>query len=402
MVTTVSAPPARDVPWWGRVATATDRTWLAAAVAVAGALAFVVGRLVVAAHGNVGAFLVLGSIHLTGGHAPAGIPVANAPGYDGQFYWRIALDPLDLHRTAFGLKLDTVSRFERIGYPALAWLLAGGRRSLVPDSLVAVNVLALGALGLGGARFARDGGRHALVGLAVPAFSGYLWSAGRDLTEPTAAAFLVLGLFAYRKQRWVPAALLLLGAVLSKESATYVVAVVAAVRLVGWVVRRDRPLLGRPDLVWGVPAVGFVAWQAVVGAATGSVPLLTSGQNNLGTPVLGLVEGPAHYLRHPATTASLLWLGEYVVLVGVAVSAGWYLRGSTVPFHEKVAWGAVTVIALCVSAGIWIDGAGFRSLDDVWLLSWIVLLGSPRRLVLQVSAAAVAWVVVAVELVRAI
>lgn len=140
--------------------------------------------------------------------APSDLVVVRGNGYDGQFYYRLALDPADLARRAFGIELDSASRLGRIGYPALAWLLSGGGRPfLVPAALVLANLIGLGILGWSGARVALDSGRHALWGLVAPAYWGYLWSLGRDLTEILAAALLT-GLVAVRHHQWLLVGLL--------------------------------------------------------------------------------------------------------------------------------------------------------------------------------------------------
>jgi hypothetical protein len=381
-----------------RIRTLSDSPMMVALVTGVGGLVFVVARLTVAAHGDVSVFIVVGSTHASPRLVPQGIAIVKGTGYDGQFYYRMALDPADLSRTAFGIRLDSVSRLERIGYPAIAWVLAAGRPSLVPDSLVITNVLALGALGYGGGLLARDSGRHAMWGATLAGFWGYLWSAGRDLTEITAAAFLILGLLAYRRHRWVLAGLLLLAAVLTKETAAYVVVVIAATRLVGWAVRRDRQPLTTTDVAWVLPLLGFAAWQAVVFAATGSTPLLSSGQANLSLPFVGMIDGLRHCIAGLPSTASLIWIGELTLLIALAVAAGVSIRRSSAPVHERLAWVAVVFLAICTAPGIWLGDVGFRSLDDVYLFSWIVLLGTPKRLWPFSGLVGCAWIVVAIEL----
>lgn len=380
--------------WWG------DSPAVVALVSGIAGVVFVVGRLLVAAHGDPSAFIVVGRLHVSGSSLPRSIKVIGGGGYDGQFYYRMALDPADLARTAFGIRLDTFSRLERIGYPVLAWLLAGGHRSLVPTTLIVTNVAALSALGLGGGLLARDSGRHAIVGLALPAYWGYLWSAGRDLTEITAAAFLVLGLYAYRMDRSLLAGALLLGAVLSKETAVYVVLVIAATRIVPWLARRDRRPLEATDLTWGLPLAGYAGWQAAVLSATGTLPLGSSGEANLGHPLVGLLDGLRHYLSSPLHPASLLWIGELVVLGVVVVTAGRSIRSSSAPLHERLAWVAVVILTLCLAPSIWKGDVGFRSLDDVYLFSWIVLIGSSRRLWPLAAIVGGTLIVVAVELIK--
>jgi uncharacterized membrane protein len=383
-----------------RVRAATDSPVVVGVLSGLTATVFVLLRLAIATHGNISFFIVAGIGHTEPRLVNPRIIVVPNNGYDGQFYFRMALDPADLARSAFGITLDSVSRLQRIGYPAIAWLLAAGRRSLVPDTLVIANVAGLGVLGFGGALMVRDSGRHALWGLAIAGYWGYLWTAGRDLTEVTAAAFLVLGLYAYRHRRWVPASILLLGAVLSKETCAYVVLVMAATRLVGWVVRRHGRPVTRPDAAWIVPLVGFASWQAVVRAVTGHVPLLSSGQANLGVPFTGAVAGFRLHFQALPSTASFIWFGELIVLAAVTFAAGLSVRRSSVPLHERLAWVAVVVLAASTARGIWLGDVGFRSLDDVYLFSWLVLLGSSRKLDYLAVLVGLTWLGVAVELIR--
>lgn len=332
---------------------------------------------------------------------PAGLPVSPGSGYDGQFYYRMALDPLNFDRLAYGIRFDTYARLGRMGYPALAWLVSLGRHGAVPAALVAVNVVALAALALGGALVARQSGRVVWWGLALPAYFGYLWTLGRDLTEITEAAFLVLGIYAYRRARFGWAGLALLAAVLCKEDAAYVVVAFGAVRVVPLIWRRRWSAFGRVDLPWALPLAGFAAWQLVVAAATGHLPLRASGGANLGPPLGGLVSAVHHYLGSGVTrTASALWWAELAVLVVLTVAAALQVRPSSVPVREKVAWASVVVLALCVASGIWKGDVGFRSLDSVYLFDWLVLLGSGWRLWWPGAVSAGAWLVVFVELVR--
>jgi hypothetical protein len=373
-----------------------------AVVSVVAAVIFVLLRLAIATHGNISFFIVAGITHSSPRLMNPRIIVVPNSGYDGQFYYRMALDPADMARSAFGITLDSVSRLQRIAYPAIAWLLAAGRPSLVPDTLVITNVIGLGVIGFGGALMARNSGRHALWGLVLAGYWGYLWSAGRDLTEITAAAFLVLGLYAYRRERWILASVLLLGAVLSKETSAYIVLVIAATRLTGWAVRRRRRR--RPitleDAAWIVPLVGFASWQAVVFSVTGHAPLLSSGQANLGPPFTGVVDGLRFHFEAMPSRASIIWFAELAVLIILVAAAAVSVRRSSIPIHEQLAWVAVLVLAISTARGIWLGDVGFRSLDDIYLFSWLVLLGSSRRLGYLGGLVALVWLGVAIELIR--
>lgn len=358
--------------------------------AVAG-VAYVLARLVVVAKGDITRFVMAGADFVNPAAAPRGLHVFPGTGYDGQFYYRLALDPANLSRTAYGITLDAGFRIQRIGLSALSWLAAGGQRSLVPDSEVAVNLAALVVLaGLGGV-LARDSGRHAAWGLLVSGYWGFVFSIGRDLPEVVASCFLVGGLVAMRRTRPVVAGLVFAGAVLTLETTLDVVIAVGLVSVVEVLRRRRGP--GWRDLAWAIPAAAFVGWQLVGLAASGRLPMRADGGDNLGVPVVHAVGATVHYLERLPQTGALIWLGELFVLAVVTLGAAWCIRRSRAPSWEKVAWAISLVVALSLSAGVWYGRANFRGFEDLYLLSSIVLLGSRRRLWMVAVVVAVAWVV---------
>jgi hypothetical protein len=372
-----------------------------ASAAVAAVMA--TARLAVAAQGHVGRFVVAGTAYVDPRQVPSGIPVVSGQGYDGQLYYRMALAPFNLSWRAFGIRMDTSARFGRVMYPLLSYFAAGGRTGAVPWSMVVVNIVGLGALGWMGATAARDGGRSVWWGLLLPASFGFLWTLSRDLTEITEAAFLVGGLLALRRNRPVVAGLLLAGAVLAREPALLAVACIFVTQATRWWRRgRDRSVW-RAAPAWAIPAGAFVAWQLTVFGVTGRLPVRSSGAHNAGLPLVGVVDGVRHYALELPRVGALLWFGEIAVLALLVVGAAVSLRQAAIPTHERVAWVGYLVLAVCLASGIWLGDVGFRSLDDVYVMSVLVLLGAPRwRPIVRVAPLALGatWVVVAVELVR--
>jgi hypothetical protein len=273
--------------------------------------------------------------------------------------------------------------------------------------------VAAAVLGLAGGLLAQSASRHALWGLVFPLYWGYLWTLGRDLTELTAAALLILGIAALVRSRYLLAGIILFGAVVSKETSVLFIGVLALATL--WVRLRQpdtvrlplsantgrsfSPLqLRRNDVAWVLPLVGFVLWQLVLLAATGHLPIYKSGGENLGVPFLGFVRGFRHYLHLLPHTSALLWFGELGVLIIVSLTAMKF--GAKAPFEFRVMWVTALILGACTATGIWLGDVGFRSLDDIYLFGWVVLLFHPSRLAPLVVICTGAWVVVFVELVR--
>lgn len=347
------------------------------------ALAFVLARWQTWAKGDITRFILVGRHFATPSQLPPGVAVAPTYGYDGQFFYRLALNPVNFSHIAYGIRVDQPYRYMRIGYPWLTWLVSFGQHVLVPVMLVVINIVAIGAIGYLGGMFARQGGRHALAGLVLPAYFGLLTSLSRDTAEPLAAACLLGGLLAIRARRPVLAGLLLAYGALTRESVMVAVAAVAIVDFVGVLRRRRSVRPGRDDLAWALPTAAFVAWQVVVKVAVGRFPLLVDANGNTGSPFITPLKAVEHNLTHihlHQFEQYDLWFLELAILALLAVAALASWRSTNAPLHERLAL-VLYMIEICVvSPSTWYSlDADLRSFIEVYLLAAIILLGTPRH-----------------------
>ena len=369
------------------------------------ALTFVALRLAIAAHGDISRFVVAGTTFVDPARVPAGagsLHVFPSAGYDGQFFWRLAVDPTDWHVASHhGVTFDSAYRAPRIGYPALAHLAAGGRADLVVWSLVGVNVVAMGAVAYGGARLAAGAGRSAVWGLAIAAAPGLVLALGRDLAECVTVASLVGGIAALQVRRPLVATTAWTLAVLSREQALLTIGAYAACRLfvvtaphltpgtsaLGRWLEQSPPGERRPrdarwgtaDLPWVVPVVAFAAWQGVLWHATGRLPLAAAGGTNLVPPFRDMVPGLVGWATGDLGRFHAVAPLQLAVAIALVVAAARVAR--TVPPPERftvVALALATVAGTCLARSIWRDPSDLRHLVDVSVLSWVVLLAADR------------------------
>lgn len=182
------------------------------------------------------------------------IPSA-APGYDGQFYYQIAHDPL--HAAQF---LDRPAyRYQRIVYPMLIWALTLGQASFIPFMLMFVNFLAIVFGTELVARMLIQQKLSPWYSLAFGLYFGQATALIFDTTEPFTYFLVCLGLFLIMRKRPTSAALTLGLAVLSRETA---VLFPVGYLLVSLYQRRWRDAL-RLMLLSIVPAA---AWYILVAA----------------------------------------------------------------------------------------------------------------------------------------
>ena len=230
--------------------------------------------------------------------------------------------------------------------------------------------------------FAADGGRHALAGLLMPGYFGLLTSLSRDTAEPLAAVFLLAGLLAVRARRPVLAAVLLAYGALTRETVMVAVAAIAIMRVIGMLRRRSRAPAATTWPGW-CRRVAFAAWQVVVKAATGSVPLLADGGRNAGAPFIAPLQALRNNLAHvnrTSSTSTTCGSWSWPSSPASSIAALLCLRSTSAPVHERLAF-VLYLIEICVvTPSTWNSlDADLRSFIEVYLLAVIILLGTPRR-----------------------
>ena len=87
-----------------------DTPWAPAVVALTAAVVLVIARVERIGHGDLSTFVVAGSRSMTRSAAAPHLAVQPGAGYDGQFYYRLALAPWDLAHTAFGVTIGSPLR----------------------------------------------------------------------------------------------------------------------------------------------------------------------------------------------------------------------------------------------------------------------------------------------------
>jgi hypothetical protein len=371
-----------------------------AVVAFLGWLGYVLARLEVWAHGHPSLFVVAGggswkvgnttNYAYTHAHQlPPGLMIAdpNSAGYDGQFYYRLALNPFNWSHTAYGITMDQPYRYTRIGYPLISWIAAFGQHDLVPVSLIAVNLLSVAAMAYMGAMFARDGGRHALWGLLFAAYFGLAISVGRDTGEPLAEAFMLAGLLAYRRNRWVLSGATFAFAAITRETILFAPAAIACVRLVQIARRKTKP--GLPDVAWLAPALAYgldeLAAKFVLKgyfAQSGATADIT---RNVSTPFVAMFSALRYDFTH-MTSSAMGWVDynmlEYVTLAIFIVAGLAVIVVTTAPLHERIAFVFFLFELGTLSSQIWSSNLDFsdgRSMIEPFLFALILLLATPKR-----------------------
>lgn len=136
-------------------------------------------------------------------------------GYDGQFAYYIAVDPLG----APAYLDDPPYRYQRILYPLLARLLAFGQPALVPWALLFVNIVSISLSTELLARMLSQRGLGPYLAILFPLWLGQIFALRADLNEPLCFLLVLLALWWYERQQLQLSAVALAAGALAKESA---------------------------------------------------------------------------------------------------------------------------------------------------------------------------------------
>jgi len=154
------------------------------------------------------AFVIMGSRFAEGD--PSGLL-----GYDGQFAYYIARDPVGA-RSYLGA--NPSYRYQRILYPMLARCLALGQPALIPWTLLLINVV---SISLGTELLGRMLKRHGLspyLALLLTFWLGQVFALRADLNEPLSFLCAIVALWLYEQDRHMLSALAMTASGLAKET----------------------------------------------------------------------------------------------------------------------------------------------------------------------------------------
>jgi len=179
-------------------------------------------------------------------------------GYDGAAYYLVALDPFMLDADLLpAFRAKGVFRYQRVGYPALAWALGLGQPRAILWAMQLVNLV---SIALGTWCVALLLRRHKLPVWPALVFGlspGFAYSAVYSLTEPLALCLTAAALLWYDEKRfaacWVA---LMLGLVVRETVVLFVVGVAA------YEVTQKRWARSAMLMAAGVPAFVLHKWTA--------------------------------------------------------------------------------------------------------------------------------------------
>ncbi len=249
-------------------------------------------------------------------------------GYDGQFAYRIAVDPSGA--TPF---LDIPAyRYQRILYPLTVRLLALGNEAFIPWMMILVNLASLALGTLATEKLLAAHGQSRWFALTFGLFAGQMLSLRLDLTEPMAFLLAQWGVYLFDRKRTGWSGLLFALAALTRELTLLFPAACALSLLAG-----NRKMKG---FIWGLATLSsFAAWQVVLKLSLGEWGIGSGGER---ASAFEIIPFKGWWGYHTEETTIFVLFSIFVLAVALVPATAGILSGVRGLLRKQ--WGA----------GVWI------------------------------------------------
>lgn len=314
-------------------------------------------------------FIILGDKFVNGEYLPAkAIVIADSYGYDGQFYYRLALNPFTLEKTDYGIALDQPGlRQQRILYPLVTWLVSLGNPGAIPLVMILVNIVSLFGLICLSVKITKNNDQPLWFSIILPLYPAFLIAFSRDLTELLASFLLISGYLFFNKNKYYSAAVFFIFAVLARET-TLIFPTIAAFYFFSLFIRNKKSSDFFKALIFFLPLVVYIIWQIILYKIWGQLPLLLGNSLNLTYPLKGL-----GYIFYFKTLAAKFRILEVIYLLSLIIFGAINFRKVS-DWPLKIAWLAYVALSLFYSQWIWSeDWTFFRAFTELYIFSFILI-----------------------------
>ncbi len=312
--------------------------------------------------------------------------VSNQFGYDGQFYYRLALDPFSNEDRVQGLSIDNPAwRQQRILLPVMTWLIARGDPEMSATVMLAINLLAVAGLTLVGGALLRFHGLSPWPAILLAFYPGFAISVERFLSEPLSFLLLLLSLLSLAHKRVAWGGIILALAVLARETALAAALAMAGIWFLQSVLHIKIDRWKAPGPAYWMPAmITYISWQVwLQGNWSASAYSAAEKGNLLVWPLAGITASILKLITKFSLDNGFFLIMMLAVFTWT-VTVAFMFRGSQGPYRWL--WLAYLALATLLGTAIWDNSPGFlritTELNLLGMLMYLLAVRKPHRLVL--------------------
>lgn len=307
-------------------------------------------------------------------------PIKLSPrGYDGQFFYRLSLDPFTDKASDYGVKIDIPPyRQQRIFYPLLIWTLSLANPEFTVFILILINYIAICGIAFIGAKILQKQNLASIAAISFAFYPGLVISLSRSLCEPVAIFLLLLSLYFLIKNSYLLATLFLMLAVLTRET-TLLVAVGSGIYWFFTKIKKyknQKNLKVFPSYYFYTPFLLFATWQYYLYSKWGVFPIF-AGKGIISVPFQGILTSFISFFSFtdPSQPIYLIEMSWIIILAGYCV----YNLSTTNVMLNSI-WILYGLLSLTFSVSIWSNHPSFyRATIEFNLIGNALILFSKGR-----------------------
>lgn len=340
---------------------------------------------------NFSHFIVAGSDFVQADTEHPNLIINEGQGYDGQFFYRYAHNPLNFEKTAFGVTVDHIEyRIQRIVYPAIVWLISlGGNKTLIPFLLVLLNALAFMGIFFISLKIREHYNADKLLAILPIFLFGAYMSLARDTSEIFEVFFFSLAIYSIIKENVFLFTLSILLSIFSRETSLiaigpltflYVLKLIKANKLNGLLILKLISL--------SIPFVAIVCWKYYLHVSIHS-EVLVDGSQNLSLPFVGVYYGAINnfnFSDDKSTFETIFWFLFLVWNIVFVISVI-----KTINFKQIIQLDVASMLSivylfwaifsLFLGTAIYVDDWGFVRIFTLWnMIGFIIIMINNRML----------------------
>ncbi len=354
---------------------------------LATALVLTFGRLIKSQF-NFSYFIVAGSDFVNQDKTIIPVVIQKGQGYDGQFFYRYALNPIDFNKNDYGVNVDHPPyRIQRIAYPLFAWFLSfGGYPAAVPIALVLLNMLAFIGISFYTNKFITLVNGNIVYGLLPLFLSGIFMSIARDLSEVTELFFFTGAIYYLFKPRYLLFSIFATFTLLSHETS-----MIAFIPLGACLIFRMFRKEFKPPVLFYLllPFLIFAIWKIIIYFNIPALADTTIRYESIGLPFKGIIMGLKANFNFSDTINSLqfffwiayiFWQISFVTMIFRKVSFK-QLSGFDNISMLKIIYLSWLILALCLSDNIYSDDWGFVRIFSLWnMVGFLIIIADKKQI----------------------
>lgn len=328
---------------------------------------------------NASFFIVAGSDFVDSNLTLTPILVQKGQGYDGQFFYKYAINPLNFDKFKFGVNVDLPNyRMQRIGYPLFVWLIALGNFKLVPFSLIITNVLAFIGVIFFSIKIVSHHKVNLIYSLIPLLFCGLYMSLSRNLSEVFELFCFSGCIYYFIKKNPVIFCFFAALTLLTRE--TSIIALAPLILFNIFYVFKNKGKISN-ILFYIIPIAIILIWKMIIQLNVSNSEI-TGGYNHLGFPFYGIIKGfilnfnfssTKHILEFLFWILYLIWhISFTAVIVKLLVKNNSLNEILQNPL--AVIYFIWLIFAILFTEIIYIDDWGFMRIFSLWNFVGFVIL----------------------------